>query len=136
MLHLEITMAVPCYILKASSPSFPLHTKCSGKRKKKNNKKRLGATWERKASVEDASCLLQPLVALCKNNRLENKAPAGAGGGVENASQIKEDGKQESYLPWQAAVAAPLPRDSNLGEKELLLWEAFPTEEQGVFAPF
>lgn len=31
-------MAVPCYILKASSPSFPLHTKCSGKRKKKQQK--------------------------------------------------------------------------------------------------
>lgn len=107
-----------------------------GKRKKKNNKKQLGATWERKASVEDASCLLQPLIALCKNNRLENKAPAGAGGGVENASQIKEDWKQESYLLWRAAVAAPLPRDSNLGEKELFLREAFPAEEQGVFAPF
>lgn len=92
MLHLEITMAVPCYVLKASLASFPLHTKCSGERKK------VGATWERKASVEDASCLLQPLFALCKNNRLENKAPAGAGGGVENASQIKEDWKQESYL--------------------------------------
>lgn len=34
MLHLKITMAVPCYLVKVSLALFPLHTKCNRVRKK------------------------------------------------------------------------------------------------------
>jgi len=69
MLHLEITMPVSCCLLKASVPLFPLHTKWSRERKKN-----LGATWERKGTVVGASCLVQALFALCKDNPLENRS--------------------------------------------------------------
>lgn len=77
-------MAVPCYLLKTSLPLLFPYVKCIR-----------GPTWEGKATVVGASCLLLPVSSFCKNKPLEKKAPASVNEGVEKASQVTEGWKQQ-----------------------------------------
>lgn len=80
MLHLEITMAVPCYL-----PLYPCSS-CTQSARGKDEV--LESHLGKKSNFGRCFLHTPPLFAFCKYSPLENKAPAAVGGGVENTSQV------------------------------------------------